>query len=503
MVCRKSCVNAFYEQPHVKFRDIKKRKLTKCFLATHIQHNMGLFHATCTSEVCLVGKTAIITGANSGIGKETARDFYARGARVILACRNMESAKEAVEDIKNNPPSRIAKSDYQKRAGVLAIYTLDLCSFRSIRDCAKRLLTQETAINILVNNAGIMMCPYELTEDGFEIQFQSNYLGHFLLTLLLLPKIKSSAPGCRIVNVSSFMNFCARVILACRNMERAKEAVEDIRNNPPSRIAKSDYQKRAGELAIYTLDLCSFRSIRDCAKRLLTQETAINILVNNAGIMMCPYALTEDGFEIQFQSNYLGHFLLTLLLLPKIKSSAPGCRIVNVSSFMNFFGTIYFDDISVTNSYFKFLTLVTLKRYAQSKTANILFTRELARRLKEAKIDGINVYSLHPGVIKTELVRHYNQTFFPGATFCFQRIMGPFIKTAEQGAQTTIYCSVDENVANETGLYYAECRPSTTWRTRSDEMAKNLWDYSCELLHLESNENLAIFLKNVAHQIAE
>lgn len=102
------------------------------------------------------------------------------------------------------------------------------------------------------------------------------------------------------------------------------------------RMKKSDYQNGAGELAIYPLDLCSFRSVRDCANRLLTRETAIHILVNNAGVMMCPYALTEDGFENQLQINYLGHFLLTLLLLPKIQSSAPGCRIVNVSSIANF-----------------------------------------------------------------------------------------------------------------------------------------------------------------------
>jgi len=87
-----------------------------------------------------------------------------------------------------------------------------------------------------------------------------------------------------------------------------------------------------GELAICYLDLCKLKSIRECAKYLLTTESAIHLLINNAGVMMSPYEKTEDGFELQLQSNYLGHFLLTLLLLPRIQSSAPGCRIINVAS---------------------------------------------------------------------------------------------------------------------------------------------------------------------------
>lgn len=88
------------------------------------------------------------------------------------------------------------------------IYSLDLCNLNNVVECAKKLLTNESTIHILINNAGIMMCPHKKTEDGFELQLQSNYLGHFLLTLLLLPKIQSSTPGCRIVNVSSLAHVC-------------------------------------------------------------------------------------------------------------------------------------------------------------------------------------------------------------------------------------------------------------------------------------------------------
>jgi len=98
-------------------------------------------------------------------------------------------------------------------------------------------------------------------------------------------------------------------------------------------MTKNEYKSNVGELVIYFLDLRSFKSVRDCAKNLLTNEAAIHILINNAGVAAHPYEKTEDGNETTLQVNYLGHFLLTLLLLPKMQSSSPGCRIVNVSSF--------------------------------------------------------------------------------------------------------------------------------------------------------------------------
>ncbi|XP_071640320.1 retinol dehydrogenase 11-like [Temnothorax longispinosus] len=326
----------------------------------------------CTSQVRLDGKIAIITGANTGIGRETARDFYRRGARVILACRNVEKANAAIEDIKRNPfPSAHSK----------------------------------------------------LLED----------------------------------------------------------------------------KNKLGNLAVYQLDLSSFKSVRKCAKMLLREESAIHILVNNAGMMFTPYEITKDGFEIQLQSNYLGHFLLTLLLLPKMQSSGPGCRIVNVSSLAHIFGQIHYDDINLEKSY---SYIRPWKAYMQSKLANILFTKELAHRLEKAKISGINVYSLHPGVIRTELSRNYNRTIIPGATFFVQYIMRPFIKNPEQGAQTTIYCAVDEKTANETGLYYSECRVTNPKSiARNDQEAKKLWNYTCQLLQLELNEDFSAFLETVSLQL--
>ncbi|KOB52098.1 Restnol dehydrogenase, partial [Operophtera brumata] len=156
---------------------------------------MPLFSGRCYSTAKLVGRTAIITGCNTGIGKETVLDFYKRGAKVIMACRNLEKAEEAKVDIektcKDIPDT-----------GHLVLAKCDLSSLKSIREFAQNILDNEPQVNILVNNAGVMMCPLTRTEDEFEMQFGTNHLGHFLLSMLLLPRIKNSTPA-RIVTVSS------------------------------------------------------------------------------------------------------------------------------------------------------------------------------------------------------------------------------------------------------------------------------------------------------------
>lgn len=116
----------------------------------------------------------------------------------------------------------------------------------------------------------------------------------------------------------------ARVIMACRNKQKATEAANDIKL-----LCKST--SNVGELVVEELDLTSLNSVRQCAKTLLNKENRIDLLINNAGVMTCPESKTQDGFETQFGTNHLGHFLLTLLLLPKIVQSAPS-RIVTVSS---------------------------------------------------------------------------------------------------------------------------------------------------------------------------
>ncbi|XP_065809141.1 retinol dehydrogenase 13 [Labrus bergylta] len=255
----------------------------------------------------------------------------------------------------------------------------------------------------------------------------------------------------------------ARVILACRDITRARIAADEIR-----------LRSGNGNVVVKKLDLASLQSVRDLAKEVQENEDRLDILINNAGIMMCPKWTTEDGFEMQFGVNHLGHFLLTNCLLDLLKKSTPS-RVVIVSSLAHEKGHIHFDDINLDKDY---------KRegsYRQSKLANVLFCRELAARLQGT---GVTAYSLHPGVIRTELSRH----LFPTLALWKKSIIMPFlmmIKSPWEGAQTTIYCAVDESVANDSGLYYSDCAPKTAApQALDDAAAKKLWDLSASMVGL-------------------
>lgn len=139
----------------------------------------------------LTGKIIIVTGANSGIGFEAAKEFVCKGAQTILACRSMDKAQAALNEIKTEIPNAPAE-----------IMQLDLSSLASVREFAEAFRAKYDRLDVLVNNAGIMMVPYGTTEDGFERQFGTNHLGHFALTGLLLDTILSTS-GARVVNVSS------------------------------------------------------------------------------------------------------------------------------------------------------------------------------------------------------------------------------------------------------------------------------------------------------------
>lgn len=255
----------------------------------------------------------------------------------------------------------------------------------------------------------------------------------------------------------------ARVILACRDMTRAHIAADFIRQ-----------QSGNGNVLVKKLDLASLQSVRELAKDIEKNEPRLDILINNAGIMMCPKWTTEDGFEMQFGVNHLGHFLLTNCLLDLLKKSAPS-RVVIVSSLAHEKGRIHFDDINLDKDYRR------EKSYRQSKLANVLFGKELAVRLQGS---GVSVYSLHPGVIRTELGRH----LFPTLALWKRVIAMPLmmlIKTPWEGAQTTIYCAVEENLANESGFYYSDCaRKTPAPQAQDDDAAKRLWDLSASMVGL-------------------
>ncbi|XP_035686781.1 retinol dehydrogenase 13-like [Branchiostoma floridae] len=275
----------------------------------------------------------------------------------------------------------------------------------------------------------------------------------------------------------------ARVILACRSLEKAEEAAKEIRSQTGNK-----------NVVVHKLDLASLTSVRQFVKVINDAKPRLDVLINNAGVMACPRWETEDGFEMQFGVNHLGHFLLTNLLLDLLKKSAPS-RVVTVSSLGHTFTSgIDFDDINYEKDY------SSRESYRRSKLANVLFSRELARRL-EGKLEfhdlTTSLHFLHMfwGHITTELNRH-REDFIRGvvgeqlskvAVKIMEGFVGMIGKSWEEGAQTTICCAVAEEWQNTTGLYFSDCVPKETSAAgMDDEAAARLWDISERMVGLKS-----------------
>ncbi|KAM3186938.1 hypothetical protein ACTXT7_003343 [Hymenolepis weldensis] len=205
----------------------------------------------------LDGKLVIVTGANTGIGKETAAELARRGANVIMACRNIEQAEAAKSDILTlygkGQPTALTKNVNAKvkdsltpiEPEQLIIEKLDLCSMKSIREFTDRISEKNLNIDILINNAGIMACPYAETEDGFESQIGTNHLGPFLLTELLLPAIKQAGEGARIIFVSSRAHYGTKTNLIPLNVK--KENYSRIECYNRSKLANAMYAHYLGK----------------------------------------------------------------------------------------------------------------------------------------------------------------------------------------------------------------------------------------------------------------
>ncbi|KAG4913319.1 hypothetical protein AAZX31_19G158600 [Glycine max] len=257
------------------------------------------------------------------------------------------------------------------------------------------------------------------------------------------------------------------VIIAVRNMVSAKEAKQQILEENES--ARVDVMK---------LDLCSVNSITSFVDNFIALDLPLNILINNAGVMFCPFKLSEDGIEMQFATNHLGHFHLTNLLLDKMQQTAKATgiegRIINLSSIAHNYTYrkgIRFNKINERKGY------GNKKAYGQSKLANILHTNELSRRLQE---EGVNITanSVHPGVIMTPLMRHssYLMHFLKVFTFYIW-------KNVPQGAATTCYVALHPSVKGVTGKYFVDCnqcKPSS--HAKNKQLAKKLWDFSNDLI---------------------
>uniref|UniRef100_UPI0037E7F361 dehydrogenase/reductase SDR family member 13-like n=1 Tax=Semicossyphus pulcher TaxID=241346 RepID=UPI0037E7F361 len=176
-------------------------------VAAYIFRHIVVKGKSCTSKVKLHGKTVIITGSNTGIGKETAIDLAKRGARVILACRSRQRGEAALEDVKRESGSN-----------QVVFMQLDLGSQKSVRSFAETFLKTESRLDLLINNAGVYM--QGRTEDGLGMMFGVNHIGHFLLTNLLLDRLKACGPS-RVVNVASMTHNWGNVDFDCLNTHKA------------------------------------------------------------------------------------------------------------------------------------------------------------------------------------------------------------------------------------------------------------------------------------------
>ncbi|XP_026675609.1 retinol dehydrogenase 12 isoform X2 [Ceratina calcarata] len=239
--------------------------------------------------------------------------------------------------------------------------------------------------------------------------------------------------------VQMLLELDMEVIIACRTPSAGEKAILKIRESGVN----------TGRAKVYKLDNASLESVRQFAGEIKKDYKQIHILINNAGVMFCPYQETEDGFEQQWAVNYLSHFLLTALLLPLLKAGGTpekSARIVNVTSCAQMLGKMNFIDINHKNKF------ISGYAYAQSKLAQEIFTKGLQNLLNEKEYR-VQVYSVHPGLVYTELFIH-------SYVWRYKLLFQPFFKTPKQGAISIVYAAANENVENSGGIYISNCRPS-------------------------------------------
>jgi retinol dehydrogenase-12 len=258
--------------------------------------------------------------------------------------------------------------------------------------------------------------------------------------------------GIGLVTARELVKKGARVFIACRSAERARPAAEEIKKETGQSVELLD------------LDLADLDSVRRCADSFLAKDLPLHLLVNNAGLAGSR-GLTKSGFELAFGVNHVGHFLLTRLLLDKIRVAAPA-RIVTVASKAHTSAkTIDFDAVRRRTA-----SRTGLPEYGVAKLANVLFSAELARRLAGT---GITTYSLHPGVVASDVWRSVPWPIRP--------LLKLRMLSTEEGAKTTLYCATSPDCANVTGLYYDSSRPVEPGPAAKDSvLAAELWRRSEE-----------------------
>jgi NAD(P)-dependent dehydrogenase (short-subunit alcohol dehydrogenase family) len=255
----------------------------------------------------------------------------------------------------------------------------------------------------------------------------------------------------------------ATVVLTSRDRARGEAAKDDIGKSAPG-----------AALDLVALDLASLASVRAAAAEIAGRHARIDVLVNNAGVYFSHRAETRDGLEMTFGVNHLGPFLFTCLLLDRLRAAAPA-RIVNVASHEHTrTAGLDFDDLQATRGY------SGIAAYRRSKLANVLFTRELARRLAGS---GVTANALHPGSVRTQIGRDGDAR---GLHRLFIALASPFLIGPERGARTSVFVATSPEIAGVSGRYFARCRERAPSRPALDDAAaRRLWDESARLVGYE------------------
>ena len=276
----------------------------------------------------------------------------------------------------------------------------------------------------------------------------------------------------------------AKVTMVARNSGKLNAAADRIRTSVPT-----------SDLQTGLVDLADLSSIRSYAEEYLQEAAPIDVLINNAGIMACPFMTTKDGFEMQFGTNHLGHFLLTNLLMPAIRSGQ-NPRVINLSSAGHTHA-----DVSLNDPNFETSEYNAWESYGRSKSANIHFTRELVRRYG----DEIRSFAVHPGVILTELGRHLTPELMEEMV---ERVKArsessaeaketgglPF-KSMEAGAATQVWAATTDDLEGNNGAYLGDCKVGVEGGNPSEngylpyiyneDTAKALWSLSEQMVQQE------------------
>ncbi len=267
--------------------------------------------------------------------------------------------------------------------------------------------------------------------------------------------ITGANTGIGLVTARELCRQGAQVFIACRSNPLGQTALQSIRSAVPD-----------AKLDLLPLDLGNLDSVRACAAAFLAHGLPLHLLVNNAGLAGAR-GLTASGFELAFGTNHIGHFVLTQLLLERIKQSAPA-RIVTVGSRAHFRAPAHAGGFDWAAARQTTQTRTAIDEYSISKLANVLFSAELARRLQGS---GVTTYSLHPGVVASDVWRAV-----PGP---LRWLMKQGMINTEQGALTTLYCATSPDCALDTGLYYDKCKAKVPSAVAQDKaLAAELWRQS-------------------------